>query len=123
MNVEKYRKAVGSRVEALRKEAGLNQDDVALQAGMHRTGYNKAIHGTQAFAIEEVVMLSEFFGVPTDHILRGEPIPEVEIEMTEGPDNTILTSLPNGIKIAIIRELCEFFVDDLIQRGLANGKN
>ena len=70
------------RACALRKAAGLNQQELGEVLGLTQTAISAIESGKRGTSIEKLVMLAEYFHVSTDYLLgitddpawRGEPL-------------------------------------------------
>ncbi len=78
MNIEQ-------RIQQLRKEKGLSQEQLADQLHISRQAVSKWESGQSLPDIEKIVALSEYFGVTTDYLLKGkdEPNHTVQIQNNE----------------------------------------
>lgn len=66
-------KIIGDRVKALRKEAGLNQKDLAAAAGLHPNTVLNLEKGTlKAVEISTLKQLSDALDVPFGILLLGD---------------------------------------------------
>lgn len=65
-------KQMGNRIMNRRKELGLNQEDVAEQAGLSLQTISSAERGRKALRPENIVKISEVLQVPTDYLLLGK---------------------------------------------------
>ena len=53
-------------LERLRKERGMNEQELSEAVGYHRTWYKQFINGTK-FTLEHAIMFSQYFGVKTSY--------------------------------------------------------
>lgn len=70
---------LGERLQALRKSRGLSQEQLAEQVGVSRQAVSKWELDESSPDLDKVLLLSEFFGVTTDYLLKGgdgKPAPE-----------------------------------------------
>ena len=70
---ETERMTLGERIQALRKEQGLSQEELAEAIGVSRQSVSKWENGAALPDTDKVVQLSRLFGVSTDALLTGEP--------------------------------------------------
>lgn len=63
-------------LKELRKESNLTQKEVAKRMGMNYFTYRNKERGEKRFNLEEILKLSEIFGLSTDIIIKS--ILEVE---------------------------------------------
>ncbi len=67
-----YLKAVGERVQALRKANGWSQQALAQRSGLDRTYISAVEHGKQNITLGAVMKLADALEVPTSHLLMGQ---------------------------------------------------
>ena len=67
------------RIQKLRKARGISQEELAEQLGVSRQAVGKYESGQSTPDIEKIILLSEFFGVTTDYLLKG-----IEPESVQG---------------------------------------
>lgn len=59
------------RIQHLRKTKGLSQEELADTMGVSRQAVSKWESGQSTPDLEKIILMSEFFGVTTDYILKG----------------------------------------------------
>ena len=70
---------IADKIQGLRKAKGVSQEELAEKTGVSRQAVSKWESGQSVPDLEKIVMLSEYFGVTTDYILKGiEPAKESE---------------------------------------------
>lgn len=62
---------VAHRIQSLRKTRGLSQEQLADKVGVSRQAVSKWESAQSAPDLEKIIMMSEYFGVTTDYILKG----------------------------------------------------
>lgn len=68
---------ISERILNLRKQKGISQEELANIIGVSRQSVSKWESEQSTPDIEKIILLSEFFGVTTDYILKGiEPTAE-----------------------------------------------
>lgn len=60
------------KIQELRKKKGLSQEQLADELGVSRQAVSKWESGQSAPEIDKIVLLSNFFGVTTDYILKDD---------------------------------------------------
>ena len=93
---------IADRIQHLRKTKGLSQEDLADRIGVSRQAVSKWESEQSIPDIERVIILSDFFGVTTDYLLKG-------IENENRPDDkkenasifAIVASVLNVIGLSI----------------------
>lgn len=67
--------SIADRIQHLRKEKGLSQEELAGQIGVSRQAVSKWESGQSIPDIEKVILLSDYFETTTDYLLKGtEPV-------------------------------------------------
>lgn len=68
---------IADRIQQLRKKKGISQEELADRIGISRQAVSKWESGQTMPDLEKVILLSEYFEVTTDYLLKGvEPAPE-----------------------------------------------
>lgn len=62
---------LSQRIQRLRKARGLSQDELAGQVGVSRQAVSKWESGQSTPDLDKIILLSDFFGVTTDYLLKG----------------------------------------------------
>ena len=94
---------VADRIQNLRKIKGISQEQLAEAIGVSRQAVSKWESEQSTPDLDKIVLMSDFFDVTTDYLLKGiEPTKEIE-HMTVGDviDNKILTDT-NGRRMKVI---------------------
>ncbi|HMM06189.1 MAG TPA: helix-turn-helix transcriptional regulator [Clostridiales bacterium] len=65
---------MGDRIQALRKAKGLSQEQLAEKIGVSRQAVSKWESEQSIPELDKVMMLSDFFDVTTDYLLKGVAI-------------------------------------------------
>ena len=85
---------MADRIQSLRKTKGISQERLADKIGVSRQAVSKWESEQSAPDIEKVILLSEFFDVTTDYLLKGiEPVVN---------DSTVKKYKPNAMIFSII---------------------
>lgn len=67
---------IADRIQHLRKAKGISQEELADKIGVSRQAVSKWESEQSSPDIEKIVLLSDFFDVTTDYLLKGiEPVP------------------------------------------------
>ena len=70
---------IADRIQVLRKTKGISQEDLADKVGVSRQAVSKWESEQSIPDLDKVIIMSEFFGVTTDYILKGiEPTRQTE---------------------------------------------
>lgn len=75
---------MADRIQHLRKSKGISQEELADKIGVSRQAVSKWESEQSAPDLEKVIVMSDFFGITTDYILKGiEPITDKEQKSKE----------------------------------------
>lgn len=75
---------MADRIQHLRKSKGISQEELADKIGVSRQAVSKWESEQSTPDLEKIIMLSDFFGVTTDYILKGkEPVEDKEQKSKE----------------------------------------
>ena len=78
---------LADRIQHLRKAKGISQEELADQIGVSRQAVSKWESGQSSPDLEKVILLSEFFDVATDYLLKGmEPLPKENPKSKDKPN-------------------------------------
>ena len=103
---------VADRIQNLRKIKGISQEQLAEAIGVSRQAVSKWESEQSTPDLEKIVLMSDFFDVTTDYLLKGiEPTNEIE-HMTVGDviDNKILTDTNEKRMKKILRYILYVFL-------------
>ena len=103
---------VADRIQNLRKIKGISQEQLAEAIGVSRQAVSKWESEQSTPDLEKIVLMSDFFDVTTDYLLKGiEPTNEIE-HMTVGDviDNKILTDTNGKRMKKILRYALYVFI-------------
>ena len=72
------------RIQHLRKSKGISQEELADKIGVSRQAVSKWESEQTTPDVEKIIIMSDFFGVTTDYILKGiEPVEDKEQKSKE----------------------------------------
>lgn len=71
---------IADRIQGLRKAKGISQEELAEQVGVSRQAVSKWESGQSLPDLEKILMISEYFEVSTDYILKGIKPPKAGAE-------------------------------------------
>ena len=96
---------IANRIQTLRKSRGLSQEELADKIGVSRQAVSKW-ESEQSFPdIEKIILLSDYFNVTTDYLLKGiEPNADTSKNQLDARISSILGTVLNfiGFVIAIV---------------------
>ena len=72
-----YRKVLAQNVRMIRKQRGLSQEELALEAGIDRTYISGIERGLRNPTLDVMVLLGRTLQCPLSELVR-EPAPEVD---------------------------------------------
>ena len=91
---------IADRIQHLRKMKGISQEELADRLGVSRQAISKWESEQSSPDIEKVIIMSEFFEVTTDYLLKGiEPVPDKTAVIMQKPDAGIFTIVGTAINI------------------------
>lgn len=86
--------SIAERIKCLRKNRGISQEELADKIGVSRQAISKWESEQSLPDIERIILLSDYFGVTTDYILKGtEPTPDI----TKGKADARIFSMAGGV--------------------------
>ncbi|WP_235069853.1 helix-turn-helix domain-containing protein [Turicibacter sp. TJ11] len=68
---------LGEKLKRLRKSRGLSQEQLAAELNVSRQSISKWELGESKPEIENLIALSDYYGVSLDYLLRDQEVPEV----------------------------------------------
>lgn len=81
---------MADRIQYLRKAKGLSQEELADKVGVSRQAVSKWESEQSTPDLENVIIMSEYFEVTTDYILKGiEPVANKEQKSSELPSKIL----------------------------------
>lgn len=91
---------IADRIQHLRKTKGISQEELADKLGVSRQAISKWESEQSSPDIEKVIIMSEFFEVTTDYLLKGiEPVPDKTAVIKQKPDAGIFTIVGTAFNI------------------------
>lgn len=89
---------MADRIQYLRKSKGISQEELADKVGVSRQAVSKWESEQSTPDIERVILLSDFFDVTTDYLLKGiEPVSENTTEKSDARIFSLVGSVLNFI--------------------------
>lgn len=96
---------LSERIQSLRKEKGLSQEELAAQLGVSRQAVGKWESGQSQPELDKLAALSEVFGVSCDRLLKGEDAPATA-QKPRRLDRASLVILVTAFDFAILVLAC-----------------
>lgn len=110
---------VADRIQSLRKTNGLSQEELADKIGVSRQAVSKWESEQSLPDIEKIILLSEYFDITTDYLLRGiEPKPNVSSTKS---DARIFTATGTGLNFIGLMISILLWLDKQTLAALAAG--
>lgn len=89
---------MADRIQHLRKSKGISQEELADRVGVSRQAVSKWESEQSTPDIEKVILLSDFFDVTTDYLLKGiEPVPQNANDKTDARIFSLVGTILNFI--------------------------
>ena len=83
---------IADRIQSLRKAKGISQEELADKIGVSRQAVSKWESEQSSPDLEKVILLSDYFEVTTDFLLKGIE-PTAEVREKEGQDAGIYAAV------------------------------
>lgn len=97
---------LADRIQSLRKTKGISQEELADKVGVSRQAVSKWESEQSTPDLEKIIIMSDFFGVTTDYILKGiEPVPSEDKKSKELTGKVLFIASSAFIAIGL---LCAF---------------
>lgn len=96
---------IADKIQRLRKNKGISQEELADKIGVSRQAVSKWESKQSLPDIEKIILLSDYFGVTTDYLLKGiEPTPDIPEKKVDARIFLTIGSVFNfiGLIVAII---------------------
>lgn len=89
---------IADRIQSLRKHKGISQEELADKIGVSRQAVSKWESEQSSPDIEKVILMSDYFDVTTDYLLKGiEPAVDVSEKKIDARLFSIVSSMINFI--------------------------
>lgn len=93
---------LADRIQQLRKQKGISQEELADRVGVSRQAVSKWESAQSVPDLDKILLLSDYFEVTTDYLLKGiEPAPPVRDKRADGRIFTIVASVLNLIGVLV----------------------
>lgn len=67
---------ISDRIQEFRKAKGISQEELADKIGVSRQAVSKWESGQSLPELDKIILISEYFGVTTDQLLKGADAPK-----------------------------------------------
>ena len=105
-----FQKGLGLRIKALREARGLSQEELADEVGLHRVALTQIENAQREVSAQELVALSEAFGVSADILLDLRKEVEVILKEKQAAKKTE----PQEIRISVPQSKIDKFKEVLL---------
>lgn len=93
---------LADRIQQMRKQKGISQEELADRVGVSRQAVSKWESEQSVPDMDRIILLSDYFEVTTDYLLRGiEPVPPAEEKKADGRIFTIVATVLNLIGVLV----------------------
>ena len=89
---------IGEKIQNLRKQRGMSQEQLAEALGVSRQAVSKWEAGQSVPDIDKIISICDYFGVTTDYILRNAEMTESQHEVAQNAYNISEKELDENIK-------------------------
>lgn len=79
---------IGAKIQTLRKQRGMSQEQLAEALGVSRQAVSKWEAEQSVPDIDKIISICDYFGVTTDYILRNAELPKTEQQPESIQQNT-----------------------------------
>lgn len=101
---------MADRIQYLRKTKGISQEELADKVGVSRQAVSKWESEQSTPELEKVIIMSDYFGVTTDYILKGiEPVVDKEQKNREFASKVLYISSIAFIAIGLFCAFAEWY--------------
>ena len=89
---------IGEKIQNLRKQRGMSQEQLAEALGVSRQAVSKWEAGQSVPDIDKIISICDYFGVTTDYILRNAETTQSQHEVAQNAYNMSEKELDENIK-------------------------
>ncbi len=108
------------RIQSLRKAKGISQEELAEQTGVSRQAVSKWESGQSVPDIEKIIIMSDYFGVTTDYLLKGiEPTKREEVR--KKPDASIFSIVATALNFIGVISAVMIWHEERLSSSVAVG--
>lgn len=101
---------IADRIQDLRKSKGISQEELADKVGVSRQAVSKWESEQSTPDLEKIIIMSDYFGVTTDYILKGiEPVSDKEQKSKEVVSKVLYITSTTLIVIGLICAIGEWY--------------
>ena len=104
------------RIQYLRKSKGISQEELADKVGVSRQAVSKWESEQSTPDLEKIIIMSDFFGVTTDYILKGiEPVADKEQKNKELTSKVLYISSTAFVAIGLFCAFGNWYAEQTME--------
>lgn len=112
--------SMADRILSLRKTKGISQEELAEEIGVSRQAVSKWESEQSSPDLDKVILLSDYFGVTTDYLLKGiEPQPDVR--EGRGQDAAIYAAVATAVNFIGLLTAIMIWIEEQRSSSVAVG--
>ncbi len=109
---------IADRIQSLRKTRGISQEELADRLGVSRQAVSKWESEQSIPDIDKIIIMSDFFDVTTDYILKGI---ETKKKLSEQVDARIFTYAATFLNFIGLIVSCAVWYEEQVPMALVIG--
>ena len=110
---------LAQRIQYLRKMKGISQEELAEKAGVSRQAVSKWESDQSTPDVEKIIIMSDYFGVTTDYILKGiQTVESKEQKSRELASKVLYISSAAFVVIGLSREKAPIYIAWILINGI-----
>ena len=107
---------MADRIQYLRKSKGISQEELADKVGVSRQAVSKWECEQSTPDLEKIIIMSDFFGVTTDYILKGiEPVADKEQKNKELTSKVLYISSTAFVAIGLFCAFGNWYAEQTME--------
>jgi len=107
---------MADRIQYLRKSKGISQEELADKVGVSRQAVSKWESEQSTPDLEKIIIMSDFFGVTTDYILKGiEPVADKEQKNKELTSKVLYISSTAFVAIGLFCAFGNWYAEQAME--------
>ena len=107
---------MADRIQYLRKSKGISQEELADKVGVSRQAVAKWESEQSTPDLEKIIIMSDFFGVTTDYILKGiEPVADKEQKNKELTSKVLYISSTAFVAIGLFCAFGNWYAEQTME--------
>lgn len=111
---------IADRIQTLRKARGVSQEELADRIGVSRQAVSKWESEQSSPDLEKIILLSDYFGVTTDYLLKGIE-PERHSGEGKGQNAEIYTAVATAVNFIGLVTAVMIWIEEQVPGAVAVG--